>query len=121
MILVRTQEAKARLPKEFDSCLAMTILESKGLEFDDVFLWDFFADSRADSEWRVVLNFLRSAAGGNGDGSGAGGETAGDARGPGASGPAGDASGMLRALPFSDREHQILCEGRRLSRAIELN
>jgi len=36
----------------------MTILESKGLEFVDVFIWDFFADSRADMEWRVILNCL---------------------------------------------------------------
>jgi hypothetical protein len=55
---VRNQEAKARLPAAFDSCLAMTILESKGLEFVDVFIWDFFADSRADMEWRVILNCL---------------------------------------------------------------
>jgi len=36
VILVRTQEAKSRLPEEFDGCLAMTVLEAKGLEFDTV-------------------------------------------------------------------------------------
>ncbi len=41
VILVRSQEAKKNLPEDFGGCLAMTILESKGLEFDDVFLWNF--------------------------------------------------------------------------------
>lgn len=35
----------------------MTLYEAKGLEFNDVLLYDFFADSMAAlSEWRVVLN-----------------------------------------------------------------
>lgn len=35
----------------------MTLHEAKGLEFNDVLLYDFFADSiSALSEWRVVLN-----------------------------------------------------------------
>ena len=41
VLLVRNQLAKDKLPPFFDGCLAMTILESKGLEFDDVFLWNF--------------------------------------------------------------------------------
>jgi hypothetical protein len=32
VLLVRTQDAKDTLPTFFDGCLAMTILESKGLE-----------------------------------------------------------------------------------------
>jgi hypothetical protein len=39
VILVRTQDAKKDIPKEFENCLVMTVAESKGLEFDDVFLW----------------------------------------------------------------------------------
>ncbi len=39
MILVRNQEAKDQLPGSFKGCLVMTVTESKGLEFDDVFLW----------------------------------------------------------------------------------
>ncbi|EKX42080.1 hypothetical protein GUITHDRAFT_111932 [Guillardia theta CCMP2712] len=58
VILVRSQDAKDRLPHFFDGCLAMTILESKGLEFDDVILWNFFTDSRASQEWRVILTCL---------------------------------------------------------------
>jgi len=105
VILVRTQEAKARLPPAFDACLAMTILESKGLEFDDVFIWDFFADSRADTEWRVILNFLKN----NGDKKARGEDGAGEGS-TGAPHALAAPSGMLRALEFEEREHQILCE-----------
>lgn len=111
VILVRNQEAKARLPRAFDACLAMTILESKGLEFDDVFIWDFFADSRADSEWRVVLNFLQAhaSAGARGGGGDRDGRVVAKEEGGGRREGSG-VTGMLRALEFSDREHQILCD-----------
>ena len=33
----------------------MTVAQAKGLEFDDVFLWDFFNESPAD--WRPLNNF----------------------------------------------------------------
>lgn len=36
----------------------MTVSQSKGLEFDDVFLVDFFHDSPADEEWRLLSTFL---------------------------------------------------------------
>jgi len=108
-ILVRNQEAKARLPREFDSCLAMTVLESKGLEFDDVFIWDFFADSRADSEWRVLLSFLGKDVTDLGErgGGGRGGE---DEIGGEGGREGKEVKGMLRPLEFSERDHQILCE-----------
>jgi superfamily I DNA/RNA helicase len=83
----------------------MTILESKGLEFDDVFIWDFFADSRADTEWRVILNFLKN----NGDKKARGEDGAGEGS-TGAPHALAAPSGMLRALEFEEREHQILCE-----------
>ena len=54
-VLVRNQAAKERLPAEFASALKLTIFEAKGLEFDDVFVVDFFEDSPADERtWRVV-------------------------------------------------------------------
>ncbi|KAJ1459487.1 hypothetical protein M885DRAFT_60269 [Pelagophyceae sp. CCMP2097] len=34
----------------------MTVFEAKGLEFDDVLLYNFFCDSPADKEWRVLYN-----------------------------------------------------------------
>eukprot|EP00951_Prasinocladus_malaysianus_P035158 scaffold360107_cov49-Prasinocladus_malaysianus.AAC.1 len=36
----------------------MTVSQSKGLEFDDVFLVDFFQDSPADAEWRLLQTYL---------------------------------------------------------------
>ena len=52
---LRKQAAKANLPLELQSALALTIFEAKGLEFDDVFLFNFFADSPADERtWRVI-------------------------------------------------------------------
>ncbi|EKX52227.1 hypothetical protein GUITHDRAFT_102129 [Guillardia theta CCMP2712] len=110
VVLVRSQEAKKKLPKELDGCLAMTILESKGLEFDDVFLWNFFADSRADQEWRVVLNYL---GGGKGGEASVGISTEEELERMGrerATIRDTGVAGMLRALDFSDREHQVLCE-----------
>ena len=57
-VIVRTQEAKESLPEEFDGALVLTIFESKGLEFDDVFIYNFFADSPADEKtWRVVTSW----------------------------------------------------------------
>lgn len=45
-ILVRNQEAKEKLPKDLSSAIVLTIFESKGLEFDDVLLYNFFTDSK---------------------------------------------------------------------------
>jgi len=53
-ILVRSQEAKDRLPPEFDGALVLTIIEAKGLEFDDVIVYNFWQDSPAEEEWRCV-------------------------------------------------------------------
>ena len=54
-VLVRSQASKERLPAAFANALVLTIFEAKGLEFDDVFIFDFFEDSPADERtWRVV-------------------------------------------------------------------
>ncbi|CDO74781.1 hypothetical protein BN946_scf185001.g29 [Trametes cinnabarina] len=59
-ILVRDEAARQRLRAQVgDIGLIMTLYESKGLEFNDVLLFNFFEDSTADiSQWRVVLNAL---------------------------------------------------------------
>ena len=44
-ILVRNQKARICLPKALTSAIVLTIFESKGLEFDDVLLYNFFTDS----------------------------------------------------------------------------
>ena len=53
-IIVRNQKAKDELPDDLSSAIVLTIFESKGLEFDDVLLYNFFTDS----EVRKCLNRL---------------------------------------------------------------
>ena len=45
-ILVQSDEAKNTLPNELAGAIVLTIFEAKGLEFDDVLLYNFFADSK---------------------------------------------------------------------------
>ncbi|KAI6114348.1 P-loop containing nucleoside triphosphate hydrolase protein [Pisolithus sp. B1] len=56
-ILVRDENAKEKLRQQVgDIGLFMTLYESKGLEFNDVLLYNFFEDSKMDlSRWRLVL------------------------------------------------------------------
>lgn len=61
-VLVRSQASKDSLPDEFDGALVLTIFEAKGLEFDDVFIYNFFADSPADEKtWRVLTSWWDTA------------------------------------------------------------
>jgi len=57
-ILVRDEAAVKKLREKVgDIGMIMTLYDSKGLEFDDVLLYNFFGDSAIDeSRWRVVLN-----------------------------------------------------------------
>ena len=90
--------AQADLPDYFGGCLAMTVLESKGLEFDDVFLWNFFKDSRAEAEWRLALSYLAH-------------EDEGEARMlEEERRRARDCAGSLRTLEFDEHAHQLFCE-----------
>ncbi|KAH9855762.1 hypothetical protein C2E23DRAFT_548924 [Lenzites betulinus] len=59
-ILVRDDAAREKLRAQVgDIGLILTLYESKGLEFNDVLLFNFFEDSTVDlSQWRVVLNAL---------------------------------------------------------------
>ena len=45
VILVQSKEAKDKLPTILKGAIVLTIFEAKGLEFDDVLLYNFFADS----------------------------------------------------------------------------
>ena len=45
VILVQSKEAKDSLPSILKGAIVLTIFESKGLEFDDVLLYNFFHDS----------------------------------------------------------------------------
>ena len=63
VILVRDESMKAKLQGEIgDIALILTILDSKGMEFDDVILWDFFTSSPDPSGVRS----LSALAGGTG-------------------------------------------------------
>ena len=54
-VIVRNGRAKADLPTEFRDCLVLTVEESKGLEFNDVLVFNFFADSGASiNDWAGV-------------------------------------------------------------------
>ncbi|KAF8449396.1 hypothetical protein L210DRAFT_3500840 [Boletus edulis BED1] len=59
-IIVRDDEAVEKLRKEVGEIgLIMTLYDSKGLEFNDVLLYNFFEDSAVDvSRWRVLLNHM---------------------------------------------------------------
>ena len=45
VILVQSKEAKDKIPQILKGAIILTIFESKGLEFDDVLLYNFFTDS----------------------------------------------------------------------------
>ncbi|CAG2215687.1 unnamed protein product [Mytilus edulis] len=57
-ILVVNDAARENVPEELQCGLILTIYEAKGLEFDDILLYNFFKDSQASKEWRVVTDFL---------------------------------------------------------------
>ena len=55
VILVHDDAAKARLQAEVGNvALILTILQSKGMEFDDVVLWNFFSDCTYPAGWRSL-------------------------------------------------------------------
>ncbi|KAI6110793.1 hypothetical protein EDD16DRAFT_1710655 [Pisolithus croceorrhizus] len=56
-IIVRDSVVRKQIRERFgDIAVILTLQESKGLEFDDVFLYNFFEDSAAPlSQWRVLL------------------------------------------------------------------
>lgn len=59
-IIVRRPENRHNLHKDLRSAGAtvLTVPESKGLEMNDVLLYNFWADSLAKDEWRWLLNYL---------------------------------------------------------------
>lgn len=51
---MRNEGAKERLPFELRHGLVLTIEQSKGLEFDDVCLYDFVSDTDKRLDWRLL-------------------------------------------------------------------
>lgn len=58
--VVLTRRIDSNLPSAIRNSngLIMTIPQAKGLEFDDVLLFNFFADSQAKDAWRVLMTYL---------------------------------------------------------------
>ncbi|CAJ0759793.1 3516_t:CDS:10 [Entrophospora sp. SA101] len=58
VIIVRDDKTKEHLKEKIgeEFGLILTVFESKGMEFNDVFLYNFFADSFAHSKWRVIFS-----------------------------------------------------------------
>ncbi|KAF8435903.1 hypothetical protein BGX38DRAFT_105734 [Terfezia claveryi] len=55
IIIVRDEETRDSLqPKLRSNSIIFTILESKGMEYDDVYLYDFFSSSPYASGWRTL-------------------------------------------------------------------
>jgi len=55
IIIVRDEETRDSLQSNLRSnSIIFTILESKGMEYDDVYIYDFFSSSPYFSEWRTL-------------------------------------------------------------------
>ena len=62
-IIVRDQNTKTKLQAELeDQVLVLTVLQSKGMEFEDVLLCNFFTDSPCPGGWRC-LDSLKNKSG----------------------------------------------------------
>jgi superfamily I DNA/RNA helicase len=51
---VRNQEAKDKIPDFLQTALCLTVYEAKGLEFEDVILFNFFEDSITSQHWNLL-------------------------------------------------------------------
>ena len=54
VVIVRDQESKERVPEFLKNVLCLTVYEAKGLEFDEVILYNFFADTKCPSQWKLL-------------------------------------------------------------------
>ena len=104
VILVRNAEAKERLPPELKvhPCI-LTVHQSKGLEFDDVLLFNFFSESLAEDEWRVLAAYKDEKMSADFNVGGDGGEQKSPAP------PAATATKVrARPLTFDPEQHKVL-------------
>ena len=53
-IIVQSEAAKSQIPEELQGAIVLTVFESKGLEFDDVLLYNFFHDSVVSMTYGIV-------------------------------------------------------------------
>lgn len=60
-IIVRSDQSKDEIKQILKSAIVFTIYEVKGLEFEDVFLYNFFADTPLDEkQWRIISRLSRT-------------------------------------------------------------
>lgn len=52
------ETAKEKIPEELSLALVLTIYEAKGLEFDDVLLYNFFTDSEVFNSYQFLAFFF---------------------------------------------------------------
>ncbi|CAG8468533.1 12444_t:CDS:10 [Ambispora leptoticha] len=58
VIIVRDEESKSLINKEIG--IVMTVYEAKGMEFNDVLLYNFFTNSPGRQKWRLILSALEN-------------------------------------------------------------
>ncbi|CAD8127787.1 unnamed protein product [Paramecium sonneborni] len=55
VVIVRDEQAKEKLPQLLDDAQVFTIFQAKGLEFDDVIMYNFFAQHEfLESQWELL-------------------------------------------------------------------
>lgn len=54
VIIVRDQAEKENIPKMLQHALCLTVYEAKGLEFEDVILFNFFSSCPIDDRWTLL-------------------------------------------------------------------
>ncbi|KAI8552028.1 hypothetical protein RHMOL_Rhmol06G0232800 [Rhododendron molle] len=60
VILVRDDSARQDISEHVGKqALVLTVVECKGLEFQDVLLYNFFGSSPLKNEWRVIYEFMK--------------------------------------------------------------
>ncbi|PWA41896.1 DNA helicase, UvrD/REP type, P-loop containing nucleoside triphosphate hydrolase [Artemisia annua] len=60
VVLVRDESVKEKVIGIVGkNALVLTIIESKGLEFQDVLLYDFFTTSSFSNEWRIIYDYMK--------------------------------------------------------------
>jgi len=58
-IIVRDEESKEKALAAFPNGLILTILEAKGMEFEDVILFNYFSDSHSKVAWSIFKQTLQ--------------------------------------------------------------
>lgn len=54
--MVRDEDSKEKIPTLLQNALCYTVHEAKGLEFNDVILFNFFSDCPCEEKWNLLRN-----------------------------------------------------------------